>query len=221
MAFRFATHALVSLAAAPSRRRASSTSASRRWRAATIRRPTSRGSSRSASRRAAERRADHLHAGAVPLAVLLPGRGSPLLRARRDRFPGRPPRPSRRSRERHDVGHHRLALREARGRAVPQHRRRHRRRRVAARHLSQDAHPRRPALSTRSSTSRPGDTGFRAWKTQYGHDRRADLLGSVVSRGRAAHRAAGRRDPLLPDRHRLAPVGEGRVRPGAARRRGS
>ena len=30
----------------------------------------------------------------------------------------------------------------------------------------------------------PGDTGFRAWKTQEGHHRRAHLLGSVVSRRR-------------------------------------
>ena len=50
----------------------------------------------------------------------------------------------------------------------------------------------------------PGDTGFRAWKTTLRQDRRADLLGPVVSRGRAADRAAGRRDHLLPHRHRLA-----------------
>ena len=63
----------------------------------------------------------------------------------------------------------------------------------------------------------PGDTGFRAWKTKYAHDRRADLLGSVVPRRRAADRAAGRRDPLLPHRHRLAPEREGGVRPRPAR----
>ena len=66
--------------------------------------------------------------------------------------------------------------------------------------------------STRSSTSRRATPGFRAWKTRYAHDRRAHLLGPVVSRGGAAHGAAGRRDPLLPDRHRLASDGEGGVR---------
>ena len=66
----------------------------------------------------------------------------------------------------------------------------------------------------------PGDTGFRAWKTTLRHDRRAHLLGPVVSRGRAAHRAAGRRDPVLSDGHRLASAREGGVRRGPARRRG-
>ena len=55
----------------------------------------------------------------------------------------------------------------------------------------------------------PGDTGFRAWDTKYAQDRRADLLGPVVPRRRAPHRAPGRRDPLLPHRHRLAPEREG------------
>ena len=32
----------------------------------------------------------------------------------------------------------------------------------------------------------PGDTGFRAWKTKYAQDRRADLLGPMVSRSALA-----------------------------------
>ncbi len=54
----------------------------------------------------------------------------------------------------------------------------------------------------------PGDLGFKAWQTRYGKDRRADLLGPVVSRSRAADGAAGRGDPVLPDRHRLASARE-------------
>ena len=49
------------------------------------------------------------------------------------------------------------------------------------------------------------------------HDRRADLLGSVVSRRRAAHRDAGRGAALLPHRDRLASVGEAGIRARAAR----
>ncbi len=56
----------------------------------------------------------------------------------------------------------------------------------------------------------PGDLGFRAFDTRFGQDRHAHLLGPVVPGGRAPHRAAGRGDPLLPDRHRLAPAREGR-----------
>ena len=48
--------------------------------------------------------------------------------------------------------------------------------------------------------------------------RHARLLGPVVPRGGAADRAGGRRGAVLSDGDRLAPVGEGRVRRGAARR---
>ena len=58
--------------------------------------------------------------------------------------------------------------------------------------------------TTRSSTSRPATPGS-ALEDEVREDRRADLLGPVVPRRRAPHRAAGRRDPLLPHRHRLAP----------------
>ena len=63
----------------------------------------------------------------------------------------------------------------------------------------------------------PGDLGFRAFDTAYGQHRRADLLGPVVSGGRAAHRDAGRGNSFLSDRHRLASGGESGVRRRAAR----
>ena len=66
----------------------------------------------------------------------------------------------------------------------------------------------------------PGDLGFRSFDTAPRPGRRAGVLGSVVSRGGAADRAARRRDPLLSDGDRLASAREGRVRRGAARRLG-
>ena len=39
---------------------------------------------------------------------------------------------------------------------------------------------------------RPGDTGFKVWKTQLRDDRRRHLLGPMVPGGRARHGAAGR-----------------------------
>ena len=45
----------------------------------------------------------------------------------------------------------------------------------------------------------PGDTGFKVWNTRFGTHRRRDLLGSVVSRKRACHGAAGRGNPVLSD----------------------
>ena len=59
---------------------------------------------------------DHLHAGAVPLAVLLPGRRPPLLRARRDRSPVRRPTRSRKLAKKYKAVDHRVAVREARRR---------------------------------------------------------------------------------------------------------
>ena len=50
------------------------------------------------------------------------------------------------------------------------------------------------------------------------HHRRADLLGPVVSGGRAHHVAPRRAGAVLPDRDRLAPGGEGRMGTGAGRR---
>ena len=67
----------------------------------------------------------------------------------------------------------------------------------------------------------PGDLGFRSLGHALRPDRRARLLGPVVSRGRAAHGAERRADPVLSHRHRLAPAGEGGVRRAAAGRLGN
>ena len=64
----------------------------------------------------------------------------------------------------------------------------------------------------------PGDLGFRAFDTRFGKIGDAHLLGPVVPGGRAAHRAARRGGPLLPDRDRLAPAREGAARRPPARR---
>ena len=76
----------------------------------------------------------------------------------------------------------------------------HRRRRLAARRVSQDAHPRRSALQREvllhagrrdarraHDASRAPASGFRVWKHALREHRRADLLGPVVSRGGAHH----------------------------------
>ena len=117
-------------------------------------------------------------------------------------------------------GRRRVAVREAGRRPVSQHRRHHRRRRIAAGHLPQDAHPRRPAV-LREVLLHARRHRVPGLDDEEGHHRRADLLGPVVSRRRPAHRAARRGDPLLPHRHRLASRREGGVRPRPARRRGS
>ena len=60
----------------------------------------------------------------------------------------------------------------------------------------------------------PGDRtrGLSHVEHEVREDRRADLLGPVVPRRRAAHRAARRRDPFLSHRDRLAPAREGALR---------
>ena len=167
-----------------------------------IRRRTSRGSS--CWRKAVAKGARHrLHAGAVPVAVLLPDRGPSLLRAGRDdsravhrRLPG--------VAKKHGVGRGGVAVREARRRAVPQHRRGHRRRRVAAWASTARCTSPTTRSSTRSSTSRPATPASARGR------RRQGTIGVLICwdqwypRGRAADRAAGRRDPVLPHRHRLA-----------------
>ena len=110
--------------------------------------------------------------------------------------------------------HRRLALRAAGGGALSQHgghaecRWGHRRR------LSQDAHSGRSALLREvllhAGRSGLSGRGYGLWAR--GH---AGLLGSVVSRGRAADRVAGRGGAVLSDGHRLASGGKGRVWRGA------
>ena len=67
----------------------------------------------------------------------------------------------------------------------------------------------------------PGDLGFKTWQHALRKNRRADLLGPMVSRSRAAHGDAGRANPFLPDRHRLASEREKRIRRTPAQRMGN
>ena len=154
-------------------------------------------------RRRREGRPDHLPPGAVP--------GRYFCQAEDHRFfelaepiPGpehRAARPTRRGTRRR---HHRLAVREARRGPLPQHRRGHRRRRPLPGQVSEDAHPGRPAL-LREVLFHARRPGLSRLADPLRQDRRADLLGPVVSRGRAADRAARGAEILFyPDRHRLA-----------------
>ena len=99
---------------------------------------------------------------------------------------------------------------------LPQHGGRHRRRRLAPRPLSQDAHPRRPALlrEVLLHARRPRVPDVRHVVCPGRHAR---LLGPVVSRGRPADGPARGGDPLLSDGDRLASRGKGRVRRGPDR----
>ena len=89
-------------------------------------------------------------------------------------------------------------------RAVPQHGRGVRRRRLAGRHVSQDAHPRRSAV-LREVLFHARRSGLSQLSTRVTADRRLRLLGPVVSRGGPAHGADRRGDHLLSHGHRLAP----------------
>src|SRR5215468_6470924 len=163
----------------------------------------------------APRRAHRLPPGALPLALPVPGRGRCALRARRA-----DPRPEHRgalaARRRARRRRRRLALRAPRAGPLPQHRGRDRRRRPDPRALPQDAHPRRSALL------REVLLHARRYRLPQLCDarparRHARVLGPVVPRGGAPHRALRRADPLLPDGDRLA-VRRGRGgRPRAAR----
>ena len=112
----------------------------------------------------------------------------------------------------------RVALRAARGGRLPQHRRRARRRRRAASAATARCTSRTTRSTTRSSTSRPA-TSASARST-----RASARIGTLVCWDQWYPEAArltalaGRRRPLLPDGHRLAPEREGGVRRGAARR---
>ena len=75
--------------------------------------------------------------------------------------------------------------------------------RLAAGPLPEDAHSRRPALLRKIlfHARRPRIPSLADALRQ---NRRADMLGPVVSGSRAAHRLARRANPVLPDCHRLA-----------------
>ena len=81
----------------------------------------------------------------------------------------------------------------------------HRCRRRVRRHLPQDAHPRRSAV-LREVLLHARRSRLPRISHRVGARRRAGVLGSVVSRRRrGSRRCSGARDPLLPDRDRLAP----------------
>ena len=62
----------------------------------------------------------------------------------------------------------------------------------------------------------PGDLGFQGLADALRQNRRADLLGPMVSRSRAADGVAGRANSVLPDRHRLASGREEKIRRNAS-----
>ena len=83
-----------------------------------------------------------------------------------NRCPGRRPRGCRRSAKNSEWS---LWPRFSSGapRDLPQYGGHHRRGWHLSREVPEDAHSRRPALSTRSFISRPGDLGFSAWDTKF------------------------------------------------------
>src|SRR5581483_7043000 len=165
------------------------------------------------------RSSDRVPAGALPVALLLPGGGARALRPR-GADSGTVERRAVRGREEARRGGRRIALRAPDGGHLPQHGVRRGRRRHAARALPEDAHPGRPALlrEVLLHARRPRvpviPDALRA-------GRGARLLGPVVPGGGALDGADRRGGALLPDRDRLARVGEGAVREGTARRVGA
>ena len=134
------------------------------------------------------------------------------------RSPGRPPRRSRRRRARAGVVVV-ASLFERRAAGVYHNTAaRPRRRRLARGHLPQDAHPRRSALlrevllhARRPRLPRLRHAGRHA-------SARWSAGTSGIPEGARLTALGGAEHPVLPDRHRLAPGREGRVRRGAARR---
>ena len=173
-----------------------------------------------AERAADSRGADHLHAGAVQVAVLLPVGGPRLLRAGRDDSRAVAPTPSSSFAKKHGVVvvaslfekraaglyHNTAAVIDADGSLLGIYRKMH---------IPDDP------LFYEKFYFTPGDTGFRAWKTRFG------TIGVLICWDQwypgsgAAHGPAGRRDPVLPHRHRLAPEREGEYGEGPARVVGS
>ena len=135
-------------------------------------------------------RADRVPAGAVPLAIFLPGRGCPPVRSGRAHSRsnhGGILAPRWRIRNRR----HCLSFRTPGRRRLSQHRGRARRRWQPGGPVSQDAHPRRSALF-REVLFHAGRSGLPHFRHALRENRRADLLGPVVS-GSGASGGAGRR----------------------------
>ena len=161
----------------------------------------------------------HLHAGALPLAVLLPERGPPRTSSWRRRSRARRTEAFQELARRRGVVviaslfekrasglyHNTAAVIDADGSLLGIYRKMH---------IPDDP------LYYEKFYFTPGRHGLPGVEDQVRQDRRPDLLGPVVPRGGPADGAAGGGDPLLPDGDRLAPEGEGEARRGAARRLG-
>ena len=144
-------------------------------------------------------------AGALPHRVLLPAGGCRAVRSRRAR-PWSHHRGPRGRGPGGQRGRHRVALRAACARRLPQHRRRARRGRPDRGPLPQDAHPGRSAL-LREVLLHARRPGLRRGRHPRRPDRHAGVLGPVVSRGRA------------PDGPRRAPTSSSTRRRSAGIRR--
>ena len=153
------------------------------------------------ARGCAPRRASGAAARAVPGHLLSHASRPEMVRDRlpRDRAPLRAG--AGQARQGAETGHPHLVLREGRP-ALLQQRGDGRRRRHDPRRLPQEPHPRRPRLSGEILLS-PRRHRLQGVANETRHDRRRHLLGPMVPGSGPRHGAGGRRDPVLPHRHRL------------------
>ena len=147
-------------------------------------------------------RASHSAAGAVRDAVFLQGPPREPFRAGApDRGqPGRGALPGARARTRRGAAVQLLRARQQRLFQLAGHDRR--RRRACSASTASRTSPKARA-TRRSSTSRPGDTGFRVWETRYGALGVGICWDQWFPEARALHGADGRGRAALSDRHRL------------------
>ncbi len=147
---------------------------------------------------------------AFPVAIFLPIGGPRQLRVSR-RNPGTLYRRIERRRARDRGSHRRVALRKTHRRPLSQHRGDYRGRWRTPREISQDAYPGRSFYYEKFYFT-PGDLGFKAWPTTHGKIGRLRLLGPVVSGSGPPNDSAGRRNSILSDRDRVAPIGKSEIR---------
>ncbi len=109
------------------------------------------------------------------------------------------------------------------GQRVLQHRRHHRCRRLAARHVSQGAHSGEPGYHEKFYFS-PGDTGFKVWPTRFGTIGVAICWDQWFPESARAMAVQGAETPVLSDGHRRGAAGPAasiRAIIGSARCRGT